>query len=43
MRSDVLNTSSGNYGKGFDRQPYEELITTKALEVDDRVRFLDYH
>tara|TARA_Y100000310_G_C20143621_1_gene561398 strand:+ start:75 stop:530 length:456 start_codon:yes stop_codon:yes gene_type:complete len=35
MRADSLNTNSDSYGKGFDRQPYEELITTKALDVDD--------
>jgi hypothetical protein len=35
MRNDVINSNSDRYGKGFDRIPYEELITTKALDVDD--------
>lgn len=35
MRADVLNSNSGSYGKGFDRMPYEKLITTKSLDVDD--------
>jgi hypothetical protein len=35
MRSDVLNSSSGNYGKQYDLLPYESITAAKSLDIDD--------
>ena len=35
MRSDVLNSSSGNYGKQYDLLPYESITAAKSLDADD--------
>ena len=35
MRSDVLNSSSGQYGKQYDLLPYESITAAKSLDSDD--------
>ena len=35
MRSDVLNSSSNNYGKQYDLLPYESITAAKTLDSDD--------